>query len=159
MAQVRERLLQAAVPFSADWLNAQRAQIEILRQTTAEFGDDERLASRVEHLREMTAQLHERVAQLPATSANDRPRLRLQHALDLADKLLVDRSDPQAQDRLASAAEADARVGKHGGYFVGYLLAMAIDADSERITSLNVLPGNGAEAADAIAVRAELGTT
>ena len=80
----------------------------------------------------------------------ERPRQRLRHALELVDKLLADRSDPQAKDRLASAVDPDARVGKHGGYFVGYLLDMAIDPDSELITSLNVLPGNGAEAADAI---------
>jgi transposase len=149
-AQVRERLLQAATPFGADWVDAQRAQIETLRQTTAEFPDDERLAARVEHLREMAAQLHERIAQLPPAAPDDHPRMRVRHALALVDKLLADRSDPEATDRLASAADADARVGYHGGYFVGYLLDMAIDADSELITSLNVLPGNGAEAADAI---------
>jgi transposase len=149
-AQVRERLLQAAMPFFADWVNTQRGQIETLRQTTAEFPDDERLAARIEHLREMAAQLQERLSALPPASPEDRPRLRLQHALALVDKLLADRSDPQAKDRLASGTDPDARVGKHGGYFVGYLLDMAIDADSEFITSLNVLPGNGAEAADAV---------
>ena len=38
----------------------------------------------------------------------------------------------------------------HGSFFVGYLLDMTIDPDSELITAVNVLPGNGAEAADAI---------
>src|SRR5712692_5431092 len=56
-AQVRERLLQAAAPLFAAWVTEQRAQIETLRQTTAEFADDERLAARVEHLRQMAAQL------------------------------------------------------------------------------------------------------
>lgn len=149
-AQVRERLLQAAWPFFADWVNEQRAQIETLRQTTAEFDDDERLAARVEHLHDLVAQLRERAARLPPTTESDRPRQRLRRALALMDKLLADRSDPAAQDRLVSAEDPDARVGKHGGYFLGYLLDMSIDADSELITSLNVLPGNGAEAADAI---------
>ena len=150
-AQVRERLLQAAEPFFAAWVAAQRTQVETLRQTTAEFPDDERLAARVEHLREMTAQLHEQTAALPPAE-DDRRQSRLQHALAVADKLLADRSDPQAKDRLASAVDPDARVGKHGRFFVGYLLDLAIDADSELITSLNVLPGNGPEAADAIAL-------
>jgi transposase len=149
-AQVRERLLQAALPFFGLWVNEQRTQIDTLRQATAEFPDAERLAARVEQLRELAAQLHERTAQWPPAPPTDRPRLRLQHALALVDKLLADRSNPEAKDRLASAVDPDARVGKHGGYFVGYLLDMAIDADSELITSLNVLPGNGAEAADAI---------
>ncbi len=38
----------------------------------------------------------------------------------------------------------------HGGFFVGYLLDITIDPDSELITAVNVLPGNGAEAADAV---------
>ncbi|MBV9692638.1 MAG: transposase [Alphaproteobacteria bacterium] len=152
VAQVRERLLQAAAPFFADWVQAQRATIETLRQTTAEWGDDERLTARVEHLRALAAQLHDRAAALPTATASGRARQRLQRALTVADKLLADRSDPPAQDRLASAVDPDARVGLHGGYFVGYLLDLAMDADSELITSLNVLPGNGAEAADAIAL-------
>jgi transposase len=149
-AQVRERLLQAATPLFPSWVAEQRVQIETLRQTTAEFADDERLAARVEHLREMAAQLQERAAQLPPLAQTDRARLRLQHTLELVDKLLADRSTPQAQDRLASAVDADARMGKHGGYFVGYLLDLAMDADSEIITAVNVLPANGAEAADAV---------
>jgi transposase len=149
-AQVRERLLQAAEPFFAAWVQTQRAQIETLRQTTAEFPDDERLAARVEHLREMTAQLQERARQLPPAAETDRARQRLEHSLAVAAKLLADRSDPQAQDRLASAVDPDARVGMHHGYFVGYLLDLTMDADSELITAVNVLPGNGPEAADAI---------
>jgi hypothetical protein len=46
--------------------------------------------------------------------------------------------------------DADARVGKHGEFFVGYLLDLAMDPESELITSINALPGNGAEAADAV---------
>ena len=46
---MRERLLQAAAPFYGDWVSQQRAAIETLRQTTAEFADDERLAARVEY--------------------------------------------------------------------------------------------------------------
>jgi len=149
-AQVRERLLQAATPFFADWVTAQRTQIAALRQTTAEFADDERLAARVEHLRAMAAQLHPLAAGLPAATPSERSRQCLHRALELTDQLLADRSDPRAKDRLASAVDPDARVGKHGGYFVGYLLDLAIDADSELITSVNVLPGNGAEAADAV---------
>jgi hypothetical protein len=38
---------------------------------------------------------------------------------------------------------------------MGYLLDMAIDADSEIITAINVLPANGAEAADAVTLIAK----
>jgi transposase len=151
-AQVRERLLQAATPFFPDWVQAQRAEIETLRQATAEFPDDERLAARLEQLGTLAAQLQERAAALPPAEPPAGPRTRLQRALAVVDKLLADHRDPRAQDRLASASDPEARVGKHGGYFVGYLLDLSIDADSELITAVNVLPGNGAEAADALAL-------
>jgi transposase len=150
-AQVREHLLRAARPLFADWVAEQQVAIETLRQTTAEFNDEERLAARLEHLREMATQLRERFTQLSVTPATEHAHARLRRAVDLVDKLLADQ-DPQAHDRLASGVDPEARVGKHGGYFVGYLLDMTLDPDSELITNLNVLPGNGAEAADAIAL-------
>ncbi len=148
-AQVRERLLQAASPLFAAWVAEQRIQIDTLRQTTAEFADDERLAARLEQLRDMATQLRERCGESPPTPATEKAHARLGRALALVEQLLADR-EPGAQDRLASGVDPEARVGKHGGYFVGYLLDMTIDPDSELITNLNVLPGNGAEAADAI---------
>ena len=149
VAQVRERLLQAALPFFADWVQVQRAQISALRQATAESDDDERLAARVEQLRELVAQLQQRLAALPPADVSEQPqRLRLQRALAVASKCLADR-EPQASDRQVSAVDPEARTGKHGQYFVGYLLDLSMDADSELITAVNVLPGNGAEAADA----------
>ena len=157
-AQVRERLLSAAQPLFADWVAEQRVHIERLRQTTAEFADDERLAARIEQVRDMAVQLRARLGALPTTpetpeinneQTQTRLQTRLRRALDLVDKWLADRK-PDAQDRLASAIDAEARVGMHGSFFVGYLLDMTIDPDSELITAVNVLPGNGAEAADAV---------
>lgn len=147
-AQVRERLLRAAEPLFADWVAEQRVQIDTLRQTTAEFEDDERLAARVEHLKTMAAKLRELLATLASTPQSQKEHARLHRALELVDKLLADRQ-PKAQDRLASAIDPEARVGKHCGYFLGYLLDITIDPDSEIITAVNVLPGNGNEAADA----------
>jgi hypothetical protein len=40
-------------------------------------------------------------------------------------------------------------LGKHGAYYHGYLFDMSMDADSELITAVNVLPANGDETADA----------
>ena len=39
-------------------------------------------------------------------------------------------------------------VWQHGAYFDGHLLDISLDADSEVLTSLNILPGNGDEALD-----------
>ena len=41
------------------------------------------------------------------------------------------------------------RHAKHGSFYVGYLLDVALDADSQIITALNVLPGGANEGADA----------
>jgi transposase len=68
----------------------------------------------------------------------------------VVEKLLADQADPEGGDRLFSAVDPEARVGKHGEYFAGYLLDLAMDPDSELITAVNVLPGNGPEAADAV---------
>jgi hypothetical protein len=48
-----------------------------------------------------------------------------------------------------SLHDPEARRGKHGAYFTGYLLDVAMDADSQIITALDVLPANADEAADA----------
>ena len=52
-------------------------------------------------------------------------------------------------NKLLSVHDPDARRGKHGEYYEGYLLDVAMDADSELITGVNVLPANGNEGADA----------
>jgi hypothetical protein len=70
--------------------------------------------------------------------------------LALAHKVLADRDDPQAGDKVVSVHDPDARCGKHGDYYDGYLLDVSMDADSEIITALNVLPANGDEGADAV---------
>jgi transposase len=153
VAQVRERLLQAADPLFAEWVSQQRTLYATLRQTTAELPDDERLAHRVEHLRGLATTLQQQLADLPTPPEKDsNPVQRLQRALTVAFKLLSDRADPEAGDRLASAFDPDARNGKHGQFYVGYLVDVAMDADSEIITAVNVLPANGAEAADAAAL-------
>jgi hypothetical protein len=74
---------------------------------------------------------------------------KLQAALALAHKVLADRDDPEAGDKVISAHDPDARCGKHGDYYDGYLLDVAMDADSEILTAVNVLPANGDEGADA----------
>jgi transposase len=148
VAQVREHLLRAAEAFFPDWSATQRVLAENITQTTAELPEAQRLAARVGQLRDMAAQLRAQTASWSA-SENTRAHSRLRRMLDVVDKLLADHAHPKARDRLASAVDPDARTGLHGDYFVGYLLDMTMDADSEIITAVNVLPGNGAEAADA----------
>ena len=82
-------------------------------------------------------------------AAPDRARTRFEAALALAHRVLADRDDPDKGDQVRSVVDPDARCGKHGAYFDGYLLDISVDADSELLTALNLLPGNGDEARDA----------
>ena len=79
----------------------------------------------------------------------DAQRQALQTALRLAHKVLADR-EAEAGDKLVALSDSEARNGKHGDYFDGYLLDVSEDADSEIICALNLLPGNGNEGADSV---------
>jgi hypothetical protein len=48
--------------------------------------------------------------------------------------------------------DPEARRGRHGDWYDGYLVDIFEDADSEIVTQVNVMPANGEEAADAIAL-------
>lgn len=153
VAQVRDRLLYAAKFLFPEWAAEQQTTLSTLRVTTAELPENERLCARVEYLRSLMMQLQELVRTLPTLTENalDPNRDRLERALAIAAKLLEDRADLKAGDRLASGVDEDARTGKHGSFFVGYMLDIAIDPTHGIITAMNVLAGNTSkEAADAV---------
>jgi transposase len=151
VSQVREALWQAAERLFADTVSQQRAVYETLQQSTMAWPDDERLALRINHLREVTAVLQQQLNDVPTTMDKEGKLVqRLRRALEVANKLLFDCDHPKQGDRLANAMDPDARCGKHGAFYVGYLVDVAMDPVSEIITAVNVLPANGAEAADAI---------
>jgi hypothetical protein len=79
----------------------------------------------------------------------------LEEALTLAHKVLADRDDPEGPDHLVSVHDPQARQAKHGAYFTGYLLDVSMDADSHLVTALNILPGHGPEAEDAVTLLAQ----
>jgi len=91
---------------------------------------------------------------LRAAAAEDRPLATAEQAtafsaaLAVAHKVLNDR-EPGATDKLLALTDSDARTGKHGDYYDGYLLAVSMDADSELICALDVLPANGDEGTNA----------
>ena len=150
VAQTRQRLLEAARPYTVDRVAAEEAEAERLRQATADLPDVDRLAHRVAHLRAIVAwadALQHDLGPLPASP--DKERTHFEAALALAHRILADRDDPDKGDQVRSVVDPDARCGKHGAYFDGYLLDISLDADSEQLTALNLLPGNGDEARDA----------
>lgn len=155
VAQMRQRLLQAARVFAPEEVAAHEQAAEAVRAASADLKDQERLLARVTHLREIVAWVDAFAARLSeAANAGQRPGTEdewqvLQTALSLAHKVLAGR-EPEATDKLVSLVDPEARNGRHGDYFDGYLLDVSEDADSEIICAINLLPGNGNEGADAV---------
>jgi transposase len=150
VGQTRERLLEALVPFAAERVALERQQLQVLRAASADLCGEERLLGRVTFLRTLAAWADE-VPAGPVFAAGLPPqRQALEEALRLTHKVLADRDDPEGPDHLVSVHDPEARKAKHGEFFTGYLLDVATDADSQIITALNVLPGHGPEALDAL---------
>ena len=149
VAQTRERLLQALAPWAAEEAERQRQRAAQVRQSTADLSGEERLVQRVAHLRELVAWAQAACGGAPFTAASPAQQAPLRQALALARKVLDDRDDPDDRDQLRSIQDPDARRAKHGQYYDGYLLDVAVDADSHLITALHVLPGGANEGADA----------
>jgi transposase len=154
VAQTREQVLAAAGCFAASEVAAHRVQVEAVRKATADLKEEQRLLARVAHLRELVAwgeQWQRRLRQAaagPRPLVTDEQEAAVSEALAVAHKVLNDR-EPQATDKLLSLADRDARTGKHGDYYDGYLLDVSLDADSELICAVDVLPANGDEGANA----------
>lgn len=150
VAQTRNRLLAAAEPFDALRVAGERARIDAVRASTEGQNNELRLVARVTHLREILLWVDELTP--PDGAAAHRPWQVLEATRRLAHKILADQDDPKAGDRTRSAVEPDVRRGKHGDWYDGYLLDAMIDADSEIITAIDLLPANGHEAANAAAL-------
>jgi transposase len=150
IAQMRERLLTTTEPFAPEHVSAERAHALAIRTATSDLSDEERLLARVTHLRQIVEWAEQLSSDLGPLPQEPSPARRaFVGALALAHKILADRDDPDGGDRVVSIQDEDARRAKHGSFFTGYLLDVALDADSQIITALDVLPANADEAADA----------
>jgi transposase len=155
VAEVREQLLDALRPFAAARVTQEEEQAERVRQGTEDAKDDERLVQRVRHLQAVLAWADPLPEQLAFAQGSAQNQQRLRAALALAHKVLADREEG-ARDRVVSAQDPDARCGKHGDWYDGYLVDVAMDADSEIITAMNILPANGDEGGSGLARRGRL---
>jgi transposase len=151
VAQARDQLLEAALPYAPERVEKEQAEVLRLRTATADLPDAERLAHRVAQLRNLVAWAAEELLPAGETAVPelDPARQRLRQALDLAHKVLHDRDNPQAPDKVVSGVDPVARTGWHHQWFTGYSLDIAMDADSEFITAVDVLAANADEAANA----------
>ena len=150
VAQAREQLLAAAESFAADEVAAQRRAALDIRRTTSDLNDSARLLARVEQLRELITwgEAWQERLEMGAPPVTLEIYDALVSSLAIARKVLNDRQ-PEAKDQLRSMTDPDARRSKHGGFYDGYLLDVMVDADSQLITALDVLPANADEAANA----------
>jgi transposase len=148
VSQTRQRLLQALRPWGAERVADEEQHALQVRTTTTDLSNDERLLQRVAHLRAVVAwadEIQDSPAFQESTAAQQQP---LRQALQAAHQLLADRVNPKGKQPLRSAVDPDAHRLKHGGWHTGYFLDVAMDADSEIITAVNVLPGGSNEGAD-----------
>jgi len=153
IAQTRQRLLESAEPFAPDQVAAERAHALAIRTATTDLSDEERLLARVTHLRQIVTWADQVAAELgPLPEPAPLQRRAFAVTLALAHKILAASDDPDGGDQVVSTQDLDARRGKHGSFFTGYLLDVAMDADSQIITALDLLPANADEAADATAL-------
>jgi hypothetical protein len=150
VSQTRTRLLEALQPWAAQRVAEEQQRVETMRAATQDLSGEERLLQRVAHLRVLSAWADTLVATEVFVQAPAAARRPLEEALALTHKVLADRDDPDGPDHLVSLQDPEARQGKHGSYYTGYLLDVAMDADSQIVTALNVLPSHGQEADNAV---------
>src|SRR5260370_40632087 len=149
VAETRDHLLDAAEPLAPALVAAAWHDADAIATGSDDVPDTERLVRRVHHLRSILVWADELPHSAAFGAAAAAHREKLLAALALAHKVLADREDPKASDKVLSVHDPDARCGKHGDFFDGYLTDVTMDADSELITGINVLPANGDEGGDA----------
>jgi transposase len=157
VAEVRDRLLAASEPFDSVWVSGQRMEVNLLRERTKEQSVESRLSARVTHLQELVAWAERwpMPVDCATNAATGKAWQKFQETLELARKILQDRQ-PHADHKTLSVHDPEARRGKHGDYYEGYLVDILMDADSGLLTQINVLAAGGEEARDAVdLVRAE----
>jgi transposase len=150
VAQARQRLLDSARPLWPERVEQEEGEAVRLSQVTADLKEVDRLTARVAHLRSIVAwadALQQELSLSPELP--DAVRKRFEAALEVAHRVLADRDEPKRGDQVRSVVDPEARRGKHGDYFDGYLLDISVDPDSELLGAVQVLAGNGDEARNA----------
>ena len=148
-AQTRDRALRSAAIFDKERVAGERLRLEALRETTKDLSPTQRLTARITYCRELLLWLSE----LRQPEGSDgRAWQRCVSDRDLLSKLIAQCEAPEAGDRVRSAADPDARRGRHGSFYDGYRTAVLVDPDSEIVTNINVQPANSEEAANILAL-------
>lgn len=148
LAQLRQRMLVQINSFDPNVGTAFEVELYQIRKDTAEASQEIRLQQRVELIKSMQSWLKElldkrKSMQLPVTP-------KAESVCELASKILDDVTHPGQGDRTLSVVDPEARRGRHGQWYDGYCMDLMMDADSQLITSIDVIAAGGDEAQSAI---------
>lgn len=148
IVQIRDRLLKQLEVFDVEL--ASGFQIAIVSMREATKGADATI--QLEHRVKLLMDIVNSVDSLPkpADAETNSDWLSLRETLAIAKKVLYDQSHPDAGRRTVSLVDPEARRGKHGEWYDGYVVDVMMDADSEIITQLQVLEAGGDEAVSAV---------
>lgn len=148
LAQLQVRLLREFGVFAKESAAALRETMDLMRLETKDQSDEARLQARVEVLKSIL----EHVASFPQPedAASNQAWQALQKTVSVVQKVLADGNNPKATRRIRSGVDDEARRGKHGDFYDGFMIDVMMDADSELVTELNVLEAGGDEAISAL---------
>lgn len=143
-AQLREQMLKQLTIFDPQAAEGLNILADEVREQTKGGTIEVRLAARVDWLMLILSC----VAELPEPdqAASNRDWQKLLQLQAFAEKLLSDQANPKAKHRQVSVHDTDARRGKHGDWYEGYVLDVMMDGDSKIITEMNLLQAGGNEA-------------
>ncbi len=147
LAQLREKMLGVMHSIDPEAEDGFRMEVERIGQETEQASDEIRLQARLSLVADMLGWIQQ---QTPPSDDGDRRWAKLQAVRQLAEKITDDMLNPDKGHRTLSVVDPDARRGKHGEFYDGYLLDVMIDAESGLITTFDVLPADADEAANAI---------
>lgn len=154
IAQIRDRLLDGLAKFDPEICSGFRMATEQMRELTEALDPEARLASRVLLVQDILNCIKQLTP--PADANANRDWQKLQELCQLGEKIMDDQAHPEKGHRTVSVVDKDARRGKHGDWYDGYVLDLFMDGDSEIITQADLLEAGGDEAKSAVSlVRSE----
>lgn len=151
LAQLRQRMLAVIEKIDPEVASGFQVDVERIRLETEHADDEIKLQQRLELVINILDWLQKQQVPPPGQPERDDSLWKkFQAVRELGEKIVYDFLHPGQGNRTLSVVDPDARRGKHGEYFDGYLVDVLMDADSQLITEVEVIPANGEEAKDTI---------
>ena len=150
LGQIRDRLIDSLAKFDSEMSSGFRMATDQMREQTEGLDPEARLLSRVLLVRDILDGIKQLTP--PAEAHTNVDWQKLQALRQVGEKILDDQAHPEKGHRTISVVDIDARRGKHGDWYDGFVLDVLMDADSEIITQIAVLEAGGDEAKSAVSL-------